>query len=530
MIYGPDSDVQIVFQAAEQLRQYGVVAPYTVVPPLIPLLIVLGTSLTRVSIEQVYVAITLLAWAGGSAAVYGTLRRFNTRVSLAAIAAALFAVVPSRLLSIFDVPDGSRLFFGTLVTVLVWLWSDRSAIGLMRSVMLGATTLALVLTVPWPLDGLDVLVVAELAFVLNFPRIWRVVRGLPQGALVGLWLSFSVLLGGWGLSAYLGSIRVPQPMPPSMMVWINQHSPRARVYGLPSLEILTMTSWTLIDRVIQSSGNENLSVRWLKALGFEYLVSRNRSKFHSRLECVYEEGEWCVYVISGSNPAFAVIVSRYGREHLEPLRGPLDIDGLLAYEAWASRAEAARLSRFEDGHIEVNSDLGPEDVILVRLPIRMGWRASVGPRDASNQGLSKNDVKIEADPMGFMVLDSPRAGLLQITLEYHPVLAERLGYRVVMTRPFLEGPFPRIYPGGIGDARTFALSPFRPGAIVSIFGEHFRPEKTRVFFGSMEADVLYTNSQQINAQLPAEVEDGEVSVTVEADGRLSHARMIEVIK
>ena len=46
----------------------------------------------------------------------------------------------------------------------------------------------------------------------------------------------------------------------------------------------------------------------------------------------------------------------------------------------------------------------------------------------------------------------------------------------------------------------------------------------------MEADVLYTTSQQINARLPTEVEDGEVIVTVEAGGRLSHARTIEVVK
>ena len=186
-----------------------------------------------------------------------------------------------------------------------------------------------------------------------------------------------------------------------------------------------------------------------------------------------------------------MLTSRRGWKHLPPLRGPLDLDGLIAYEAWASRPEAIGLERPADGVIVIRGDIGPDDVILVRQPVRRGWRAQLAAIGALDPTDPPPEVKIEADPMGFMVLDPPGSGLHRITLEYRPELNGRLGFGVLPTKPFSEGPFPRIYPGGIGDAKTFALPPFRPGAVLSVFGEHFVPGETQVFFGSTPGEVLY---------------------------------------
>ena len=145
MIYGVGDSIQVIFQAAEQLRQYGIMAPYGSVTPLIPLLLAMLTSLSGVSTEQAYVTIILFAWIGGIAAVYGTLRRRDGGLG-AAIMAALFAAAPSRLLAIFDMPDASRLCFGTLTIVLIWLWVERRLAGTVRIGVLILALLARFLT------------------------------------------------------------------------------------------------------------------------------------------------------------------------------------------------------------------------------------------------------------------------------------------------------------------------------------------------------------------------------------------------
>ena len=445
-------------------------------------------------------------------------------------AARSFAIAPSRLLSIFDTPDLPRLCFGALAAVLVLLLVHRKLPGALRAAALVVVAGGLSVTLPWPLDGLDALTVVELIAILALPRLGPAGESLTKALPAGICLGVFAAPSCWVLLAYPRLVRVSQPMPRGVTAWINRTSPNARVYGPPALETQDIPQRRSIDRLIRSPGNENLSVQWLRALGIEYFISRDWPKFHSRIECVYEEGEWCVYAVSGVNPAEAVLVSRYGWKHLAPLRGPLDIDGLIAYEAWASRPEAVGLERRADGVIEIRGDIGPDDLILVRQRIRKGRRAQLAVIGTFDPDDPPNEVKIEADPLGFVVLDPPVTGSLRITLDYRPVLDERLGYGAVPTEPFAEGPFPRIYPGGIGDAKTFALSPFQPGAVLSIFGEHFVPEDTRVFFDSIEGEVLYVAPRQINVRLAADVEPGEVAVAVEAAGRLSHTRVIEVVE
>ncbi len=529
MIYGSDSSAQLVLEAAEQLRRYGILAPYGTVSPLAPLLIVSLTS-TGLSFEQAHAVLTGIAWGGGTAAVYAALRRLDAGGRLARLGAALFAIAPSRLLSIFDTPDLARLCFAALAAALVLLSVQRRLTGVLRTAAFVVVAGALCLTLPWPLDELDALAVVELAAILALPR-FRPVRErfpgtLPAGILFGIFAAPSC----WLLLAYPNLVRVPQPMPPGVTAWVKETSPNARVYGPPALETWGMPNRRSIDRLIRSPGNANLSVQWLRALGVEYFISRDWPKFHSRLECVYEEGEWCVYAVPGVSSAEAVLVSRYGWKHLAPLRGLLDIDGLIVYEAWASRPEAVGLERRADGVIVIHGEIGPDDLILVRQPIRKGWRADLALIGTFDPDDSPDEVKIEADPLGFMVLGPLLSGRHRITLQYHPGLDERLGYGEVPTEPFVAGPFPRIYPGGIGDAKTFALSPFQPGAVLSVFGEHFVPEQTRVFFDSMEGKVLYVAPQQINVRLPEEAASGELAVAVEAAGRLSHTRAIEVVE
>ena len=358
MIYGPDSAVQLVLQAAEQLRRYGTAAPYGIVPPLTPLLVAALTSLTGLSAEQAYAVIVGTVWVGGSAAVFAALWRLGGGVRLAGLGATLFAIAPSRVLAIFHTPDEARLCFGTLTAVLVWLWTDQRLARPLRSMLLAAASVAILLTVPWPPDGIDALAAFELLIVLTLPRWGQTAQRLTHFRPAGLSLAVFALPSLWLLAAYPALVHTPQPLPPGVTAWVTENAPRARVYGLPSLEAQANLNRRLVDRLIRSPGNENLSVQWLRALGMEYFISRDWPKFHSRLECVYEKGDWCVYEVPRANPAKAVLTSRRGWKHLPPLRGPLDLDGLIAYEAWASRPEAIGLERPADGVIVIRGDIG----------------------------------------------------------------------------------------------------------------------------------------------------------------------------
>jgi hypothetical protein len=253
------------------------------------------------------------------------------------------------------------------------------------------------------------------------------------------------------------------------------------------------------------------------------VLSADRQKFSGALDRVDEQDGWCLYELPDPNPAPAVLVSRHSWQSVRQIRGLFDIEALSQYVGWAGRPEPVGFRRVENSAFEVQADLGPLDMFLIRRNCQPGWRAYLG-------GPGLRELAIECDPLGFMVVDPGVEGETRVRLEFHPTWTQRFFPESMPARELPGGDFPRITPGGVIEAVAFTPPPFRPGASLSIFGHHFAPDNTRVFFCETPGEVLWVGPQQINVRLPKSVAPGEWNVVVESAGRRSFAEGIEVGK
>ena len=166
MIYAADSTAQVSIQAAEQVLKLGAVPPFSVASPLLPLLVACVVGITGSPTEWAYVAVVGFAYTLGCAGVYLLARRLRATVPAAATAALLYALVPSRLYTVFYQPDGPRVLFWSLVPFLLLVLEGcrRKPRAPALLFVAGIATLLLA-TVPGRLRSLDGLAVAELAVV-----------------------------------------------------------------------------------------------------------------------------------------------------------------------------------------------------------------------------------------------------------------------------------------------------------------------------------------------------------------------------
>ena len=313
------------------------------------------------------------------------------------------------------------------------------------------------------------------------------------------------------------------PCPQGALEWIDEHSQGARVFGPVSIDMMGDPVLAQGAAFVRSGERRAEALLWLKAMAVEYLVSEDWRKFNSYLECVYDEKGWCVYYVPTPNPAQAILVSRRAWKKLHPIRGLFDRQGLEAYLNWAGRPEAAGIRWRAPGRTEIRADLGPSDAILVRVTGRPEWRAAVldGPDRWT-------DLPIQRDPLGYMVIDPDRTGLVTLRIEYRPSWWERVFSAALPDQRMVAGEFPTIFSGGIVDGVEHTPPPFGPNAVLTVYGRNFVPRRTRVLFGEIEGEVLYVGPRQVNVKLPPNVESGLLPVRVDVEGRLSYPYMIEV--
>ena len=218
------------------------------------------------------------------------------------------------------------------------------------------------------------------------------------------------------------------------------------------------------------------------------------------------------------------MVSRWARQTLRPIRGLFDRQGLEAYLDWAGRPETAGVHWRAAGRAEIRADLGPSDVILVRLTARPEWRATV--LDGPDHWI---DLPIQPDPLGYMLIDPNRTGPVTLRLEYRPSWWQRVFFpRLSPISPWSPASSPRSCRAGSWMGVRYAPPPFSPNAVLTIFGRNFVPQRTRVLFDEETGEVLYVGPNQINVRLPPNQEPGLLGVRVEAEGRLSYPHIIEV--
>ena len=254
-----------------------------------------------------------------------------------------------------------------------------------------------------------------------------------------------------------------------------------------------------------------------------YVVTEDWQRLHASFECLYDEKGWCVYYVPSPNPTQAVVVSRSAWKKLRAIRGLFDRQGLEAYLDWAGRPEAAGIRWTASGQGEIRADLGPLDMILVRVPARPEWRVAV--LDRPDHWI---DLPIQRDPLGYMVIDPDRTGPVTLRIEYRPNWWQRVFPPALSDQPMVAGEFPVIFEGAIVDGIEYTPAPFSPNAVLTIFGRNFVPQRTRVLFGDEAGEVLYVGPNQINVRLPPNLEAGLLPVRVDVEGRLSYPHMIEV--
>lgn len=511
MMTGPDSAAQIPIQAAEYVRRFGALVPYDVCPPLLPVLIA-ALGLVGVPEAAGYVVIVLAAYAGGCVAVNALVRRFRPG-GVAGFAALLYALAPSRLPPA-SLESGSLLVSWSLVPVLLIaldglrrgprFWNFAGAAGVAGMIFAAH---------PAGVSAYDLLALGELAVLLAV--------GLSAGAMPRrVVLAGFLAAGGW---VFLFGQPARAPLPAGLLSRNGVDAGGRGVFGAVSLEAEMNPVLAQAGAVISSPVRLEESLLWLRAMAVEFVISDDRQKFSGALERVAEQGGWGVYGLPDPNPAPAVLVSRHSWKSLPPIRGLYDVEGLNQYLSWAGRPEPAGFRRVGDSNFEVWANLGPLDMFLVRRNCQPGWRAYL-------EGASPRELATECDPLGFLVVDPGVEGEARVRLEFQPVLMQRLFPGGAPSRPLAGGDFPRITPGGVIEAVGFAPPPFRPGASLSVFGHHFVPESTRVFFGDMTGQVLWVGPQQINVRLPEDVDAGEVKVVVESAGRRSFGEEIEVVE
>jgi hypothetical protein len=263
---------------------------------------------------------------------------------------------------------------------------------------------------------------------------------------------------------------------------------------------------------IAAPGRPQYAVLWLEALGFTHLASRDRAKFGSLLDTEFEDASgWRVYHAPARSAAPAVLVSRYAWKNLPPFHSLYDRRALEAYDTWADRPEPAGFRWIAAEAAEVRADVGPDDMILVRHSVPPGCRASIDGRP----------IECLRDPIGFLVLDPARSGFVTIRLTLPAGVAD--------VAPLSTETFPVINEGGVVHATSGQQPPFRPGALIAIFGSGLAGSgKTRVLVAGRDAEVLYAAESQVNARLPADLPPGRVALVVEVGSARSEPVEIEV--
>jgi hypothetical protein len=509
MIPGPDSAAQIPIQAAEYVRRLGALVPCDICPPLLPLLIA-ALGFLGIPEPAGYVVVVLAAYAGGCATMYALVRKYRA-ARTAAFAALLYALAPSRLPPP-SLESGTLLLSWSLVPVLL-IALDRSRRALRPGNLVAALGAAALIWTAHPagIGGDDLLAAVELAAVVG---VCMSPVALPRRvALLGF-----LAAGAW-MFLFGGPARDPLPYE----LWANRGSggsPR-RVFGVRSLETEMNPIQAQARAVIRAPGRLEESLLWLRAMAAEALLSDDHQKFSGALEVLAEQGGWRMYGLPDPNPAVVVLVSRHCWQNLAPIRGRYDIEALSQYVAWAGRPEPAGFRSVGNSAFEIQADLGPLDMFLVRSNCEPGWRAYL-------EGPNPRELAIECDPLGFMVVDAGREGETRVRLEFQPSWIQRIFPEGMPHRDLPAGEFPRIIPGGVIEAVGFTPPPFRPGASLSIFGHHFLPDTTDVFFGEMPGEVLWVSPQQINVRLPQNTAAGELNVVVETAGRRSFGEEIEI--
>ncbi len=497
MIPAPDSPLQIPLQAAQRLLELGVLPPWDVSAPLGPVLIAALAWLPGVSpAGALWLTVALAALLTALSCAW----LLAPRVSLGwAFATVLLAPVQWLLLT--DSLD--RFLFWRIATLLIVLVAGRARLTVRVA---GAVTLALLLPLTSPPDlGLfDAAALAEIFLVLRFVGSRWLAPAFGTAAAV------VVIVAATGAAM------------PGALVAEARAAAAGRVVGPRDVTLEEVPLLREARRFALDHLDSPVSLKWLRAVGARHVALPLDSAGADRLavDAVQDAGGFRLHRLLTPAPE-AVLVSRSRFDMLPPIRGLQDAEALDAYLLWSSRLEAVGVDRSVAGEIRLTTDLGPDDLVLFRLPRRPGLAADVREGDRWTPG------EMRADPLGFVVLAAPAPGPRVFRIRSSGTWRERFEPDIP-ARPLLTGPFPAIALGSVVDGRTFKPSPFQAGEYLSVFGERFDLFEPRIRLDERRIKPFYASATQLNFQLPEDVAPGKHEVRVESGGKQSLAEPIEV--
>jgi len=200
---------------------------------------------------------------------------------------------------------------------------------------------------------------------------------------------------------------------------------------------------------INRGKDKEIALAWLKASNIKYIVVNDSSsrelykefktpeKF-ADLKKIYENEGDLIYevpLISSSPVKIVDLVAM--RRLLTPTKAD-DKDALLAYIAWLDRSQPASFNMVDHDFYQIRTDLTTGQGILVQMTYDPGFKA------VSSLGR----LKVEKDPLGFMVLIPAKSGSMEISLTHGKTWKIYLGYLTTAVAIILWFTYPLLKKAG----------------------------------------------------------------------------------
>jgi len=214
--------------------------------------------------------------------------------------------------------------------------------------------------------------------------------------------------------------------------WLNIFSQVPQVRG--GLDQSNINPWMAhAAHQINTGQDSSLAALWFKALNVRYVVVnypdssvvykdyRHPDKFEGRLTEIYRHSGDVIFLVPLRHPELVQAIDSRKLEALNPIQNAVDAQNLTAYVALIEEKSPQAIVEYSmenNDHLTIDATLAENAALLVKMTYHAGWRAY-------SKG---NQLPIEPDPLGFMVIKLERPGEHFIELRHERLWDECLGY------------------------------------------------------------------------------------------------------
>jgi len=214
--------------------------------------------------------------------------------------------------------------------------------------------------------------------------------------------------------------------------WLNIFSQVPQVRG--GLDQSNINPWMAhAAHLINTGQDSSLAELWLKALNVRYVVVnysdsnvaykdyRHPDQFEGLLTEIYRHSGDVIFLVPLRHPELVQAIDSRKLEALNPIQNAIDVQNLSAYVALIEEESPQAIvdySMENNDHLTIDATLGENAALLVKMTYHAGWRAY------SNG----NQLPIEPDPLGFMVIKPEMPGEYFVELRHERLWDEWLGY------------------------------------------------------------------------------------------------------